>query len=52
MPESTINVPRQPYSRMSKSIKGAKINVPKPDPATAIPLQNEEIKMIRFQCLF
>lgn len=39
MPESTINVPRHPYSRMNKSMSGAKINVPSPDPATAIPGQ-------------
>lgn len=36
-PESTINVPRHPYSRINNSISGAKMNVPSPDPATAIP---------------
>lgn len=39
IPESTNNVPRHPYSRMNKSMSGAKMNVPNPLPATAIPVQ-------------
>lgn len=39
IPESTNNVPRHPYSRMNKSMSGAKMNVPSPLPATAIPVQ-------------
>lgn len=46
MPDSTINVPRQPYSRMNKSISGAKINVPNPEPATAIPVEMYKVNKI------
>lgn len=39
IPDSTKKVPRQPYSSMKKVMRGAKINVPSPLPATAIPTQ-------------
>lgn len=41
MPERTSNVPRQPYFSMKNPMRGAKMNVPKPDPATAIPFHFE-----------
>lgn len=42
IPESTNKVPRQVYSKIRKFIRGAKMNVPRPDPATAIPVPKKK----------
>lgn len=39
--DKTSIVLRQPNSLMHNAISGAKINVPRPDPATAIPVESE-----------
>jgi len=41
-PPMTMKDPRQEYSWISQSVSGAKMNVPMPDPATAIPKNIEK----------
>lgn len=49
IPDKTNKVPRQPYSFMKKFMSGEKINVPSPDPATAIPMSTKKKRFVSFQ---
>src|SRR6218665_4147958 len=50
-PPMTMKDPRQEYSWISQSVSGAKMNVPMPDPATAIPNNIEKTHFKRQQFL-
>lgn len=51
MPDNTIKVPRHPYSRIKKSMSGAKMNVPSPEPATPIPFHRKSFSFVKLSVL-